>query len=96
MKTAVAHSSINAHDAMQGTGFAALQALILARMKPGRLYSRRQLAQMTSLETSTVAGRVNELIELEAIVVCGTIKCPITHRNVEAIKRADEQMELLA
>ena len=95
MKTAVTSSTLHAHDAMAGTGFAALQALILSRMKPGQLYSRRQLAQMTRLETSTVAGRCNELIKIGAIDVCGTICCPLTKRHVEALKRADEQLELL-
>lgn len=95
MKTAVAHSSIRAYDSLVGAGFAALQAQILICMEPGRLYSRRQLAQLAKLETSTVAGRVNELIEIDAIVVCGIIKCPITMRHVEGLKLADKQLELL-
>ena len=96
MKTAVAHSSLQTHDALRGAGFAALQELILARMKPGRMYSRRQIAQLAHLETSTTAGRVNELIALGAIAVCGTIKCPMTGRSVEGIRRAGHQLELLA
>jgi hypothetical protein len=96
MKTAVAHSSLQTFDAMSGSGFAAFQALILARMKHGQLYSRRQLSAVTKLETSCIAGRVNELIATGAIEVCGSMKCPISGRTVEAIKRPTEQMELLA
>jgi hypothetical protein len=94
MKTDLASSSLAVFDAMKGAGFAAMQALILAKMKHGRLYSRRQLAKLTKMETSSVSGRVNELIQSGAIKVCGTIRCPITGRNVEGIKRADEQKEL--
>lgn len=94
MKTHVTPSSLAAYDAMKGSGFAALQALILAKMKPGRIYSRRQLARLTKLETSCISGRVFELIEMGAIEVCGTIQCPLSGRHVEGLKRADEQAEM--
>ena len=96
MKIAVSSTTLASYDQMNGAGFGALQSLILARMKPGQLYSRRQLAQMTRLETSTVAGRVNELISRDVLEVVGTIKCPVTQRNVEAVKRTDVQMALFS
>lgn len=96
MRTRVTQSSLASFDAMKGTGFAALQALILAKMKHGRIYSRRQIAKLTKLETSTVSGRCFELISMGAIEVCGTIQCPISSRHVEELKRTDEQPELFA
>lgn len=94
MRTDVASSSLEIYDAMKGAGFAALQALILSRMKYGKLYTRRQISKMTKLETSCVAGRVKELIDMDMVVVCGKTKCPITGNKVEAIKRADGQFEI--
>lgn len=96
MRKAIASTSLAVFDALKGAGFAAMQALILAKMKDGQLYSRRQLSQMTKMETSSVSGRVNELIESGEIVVCGKMTCPVTGRTVEAIKRADKQAELFA
>jgi hypothetical protein len=95
MKTAVTATSLRTYDAMNGAGFGALQMLILKKMRAGVLYSRRQLADMTRLETSCVAGRVNELVKAGSLEVVGTIKCRISGRTVEAVKLADEQMSLL-
>jgi len=95
MKTSIAPTSLRSYDAMNGSGFAALQALIINKMKPGRIYSRRQLAQITGLETSCIAGRVHELIKIGSLEVVGTIKCPLSGRQVEAVKKADEQLHLL-
>jgi hypothetical protein len=64
-------------------------------MERGQIYSRRQLAGMTGIETSAVAARCNELIAGGSLVVCGSIKCPITGRTVEAVKLAEKQLELL-
>lgn len=96
MKTAVTSTSLRSYESLKASGFCGQHATIVSHMQKGRLYSRRQLAKLTGLETSSVAGRVNELIEQGQVVVCGTIKCPHTQRTVEAVKLAGEQMELLA
>jgi len=96
MKTAVTTSSIRSYDALKSSGFHGQHAAIVSRMKRGQIYSRRQLANLTGLETSAVAGRVNELVDDGQIIVCGHIKCPLTGRQVEAVKLADEQMEMMA
>ena len=96
MRTAVNLTSIKAYDALKASGFKGQHAAILSHMERGRLYSRRQIAQLTGLETSAVAGRVNELVSSGSLVACGAIKCPITGRQVEAVRLAEEQMELLA
>jgi len=95
MKTSVSITSIKTFDAMAVTGFAELQSRILACMAPGKLYSRRELAKLTGLETSTVAGRCHELLAIGAIEACGVIRCRVTNRHVDGLKRADEQLELL-
>jgi len=95
MKTAVSQSSLHAHDSMAVTGFAELQSRILACMAPGKLYSRRELAKLAGLETSTTAGRCHELLAIGAIEACGVIRCRVTNRHVHGLKRADEQLELL-
>lgn len=95
MKTSVTKTSIYSYDAMRANGFNGQHHLILSKMVQGRIYSRRELATMTGLETSAVAGRCNEMIVLEQIEVCGHIKCPITHRQVEGVKLVGQQQELL-
>lgn len=96
MKTNVASTSIRSYDAVKASGFLGQHAAIVARMERGKVYSRRQVANLTGLETSAVAGRVNELIADGQIVTAGTMRCVITGRTVEAIKLADKQMELLS
>jgi len=93
MKTNVSQTSLSAFDAM-AVGFASMQAEILGRMAPDQIYSRRQLAQLTKIETSSIAGRVNELIESGEIEVAGKFRCPVTGRMVEAVKRTAKQKAL--
>ncbi len=95
MKTAVTSTTLASYDQMNGAGFGHLQSMILSQIAPGKVYSRRQLARMTGLETSTIAGRINELLALDAVEVVGTIRCPVTGRQVEAVRLADSQMVLL-
>lgn len=97
MKTAVAHTSLMAFDHLKATGgIEPKQRKILEAMRPGFLYSRRQISVITGLETSCVSARVNALIYYGLIDVCGHIKCPITNKLVEAIKLSADQKELFA
>ena len=96
MKTNVSQTSIRSYDALKSSGFKGQHAAVVSHMEAGRIYSRRQIAKLTGLETSAVAGRCNELLEAGQIVVCGHIRCPITGRQVEAVKLAGAQLELLA
>lgn len=95
MKTNVTQSSIKSYDALKASGFKGQYAAIVSHMKRGYIYSRRQIAVLTGLETSAVAGRVNELMADGQVVICGSIKCPYTGRTVEAVKLAEAQMELM-
>lgn len=97
MKTNVANSSLAAYDELQQGRMAECKQKIINSMSHGMLYSRRQIAQITGLEVSCVAGRVNELLNVDKLLeVVGTIQCPITRRRVEAIALAPQQMELVA
>lgn len=94
MRTAVKDTSIAAFHGHKANGFAGQHGIILAVMRPGKLYSRRQIAKASKLETSTVSGRVNELLESGQLEVCGTIYCPLSGRKVEAVKLVTVQMEI--
>lgn len=92
MKTAVSESSLRSYDALRASGFRGQHAAIVSHMDPGKTYSRRQLAKMAGLETSAIAGRVNELIAAGDVVGVGHIKCPITGRLVEGVRLAEQQL----
>ena len=95
MKTAVTSTSIDSYHQHRANRFAGQHAVILAYMRPGSIYSRRQLAGLTGFETSAVAGRCNELIENGQLEVCGHIRCAITGRTVEGVRLVGLQMELV-
>ena len=63
-------------------------------MKPGQLYSRRELATALGMETSTMAARMNALIADKRCEVSGHFKCPILGRTVESVKLVAKQLEL--
>jgi len=93
--TAATQTSRAAYHDIKATGFHGQHAWIVSHLRPGKIYSRRQIAKLTHLETSTVAARCNKLIEIGQMVVFGTIKCPLSGKHVEAVKLASEQMEIV-
>jgi predicted HTH transcriptional regulator len=94
MKTNVASTSLAAYDAIAGTLTAECHKKIVEAMQSGDFFTRKQIARILDMETSSVSGRVNELIELGVIEVSGQISCPISSRMVEAIKLAPQQKGL--
>lgn len=98
----VRQTSIDSYHAHKGNNYNGQFQTILAAMKPGQVYSRREIAMLTRMETSTVAARINALLSpLDGRVeVCGRIKCPHTGVNVEAVRLTvrmpTEQLELHA
>lgn len=90
MKTAVTDTSIDAFHALSVEFFSGKHADILSHMDAGRKYTRRELAWLTGMETSSASGRVNELLhsEPQVIVIDGRIKCPHSGRVVEAVRLA--------
>jgi DNA-binding Lrp family transcriptional regulator len=95
MLTNVTSSSLAAFDSIQAHIMGDSQRKIVEAMRPDTFYTRKQLARMLGMDTSSVSGRVNELIKDEVIEVVGQIRCPISKRMVEAIKLAPTQMELV-
>ena len=79
-------TSIESYHAHKRNGFAGQHGIILAVMRQGSLYSRRQIAKACALETGTVAARVNELLETGKLQVCGRVKCPVTGISVEGVR----------
>ena len=64
MRTNVKDTSIDAYDDLRHTiKLGKMQQEVLDAMKPKIIYTRRELSRLTNLETSSIAGRVNELIE---------------------------------
>ena len=57
-------------------------------MQYDKEYTRKELAFKTGMETSTIAGRVNELVKSGAIEIVGKKKCPISKKNVESLMRS--------
>lgn len=58
---------------------------IIAVMLPNITYTRRSLAVMANLETSTASARINSMLDTH-IEVVGRIKDPLTNVTVEALQ----------
>lgn len=87
MKTNVAASSISTYHDITPLITGECYRKILQAMSPGLTYTRKQIARLTGLETSCVAGRVNELLEMEQLSLTGSVKCPITNRTVQGVSK---------
>jgi hypothetical protein len=90
---AVAQTSREAYHALANTSRQC--AAILNAMRPGLIYSRRQVAMLCGLETSTSAARFNALIAAGQVQVCGRIRCGISGKSVEAVTKTARQLELV-
>lgn len=64
--------------------FAIIRGFLLYGGRP----TRRELANNLHMETSTVAGRVNELIKLGLVNECPKRKCQITGRTAYTLELA--------
>jgi len=87
MRTQVKETSFDAFYHLKATrALQAREQKILDNMWHGERYTRRELAQLTGLETSCVAGRINSMLDV-VVRIDGTKKCSISGRNVEALVR---------
>lgn len=93
MRTAVTSTSRDAYHALEHTS--AQCNRILNAMRAGVLYTRRQVASLCGLETSTSAARFNALIAAGQVQVVGRIKDPQTGKSVEAVAKVATQMEFM-
>jgi len=90
----VRESSLMAYDAITTADLGRQQKQVLAGVamliRTGQhtdgWVSRRQIAQLTGLETSTVAARTNSLIAAHRLVESEELQpCPVTGRNVHKV-----------
>jgi hypothetical protein len=66
------------------------QFQIINVMRPGKTYTRRMLARLSKLETSTASARINSMLDTH-IAVVGTMKDPLTGKTVEALALIDKK-----
>ena len=94
MKTSVRESSLMAYDTLKTADLGRQQKQVLAGValliRTGQhtdgWVSRRQIAQLTGLETSTVAARTNSLIAARRLVESEDLTpCPVTGRSVHKV-----------
>ncbi|MEO1892487.1 MAG: hypothetical protein ABGX84_06720 [Alcanivorax sp.] len=94
MKTSVRESSLIAYDTLKTEDLGRQQRQVLAGValliRTGQhtdgWVSRRQIAQITGLETSTVAARTHSLIAAHRLAESEDLTpCPITGRNVHMV-----------
>jgi hypothetical protein len=94
MKTSVRESSLMAYDTLKTADLGRQEKQVLAGaamlIRTGQhtdgWVSRRQIATITGLETSTVAARTNSLIQARRLVESEDLTpCPVTGRNVHMV-----------
>ena len=94
MKTSVRESSLMAYDTLKTADLGRQQRQVLAGValliRTGQhtdgWVSRRQIAQLTGLETSTVAARTNSLVLAHRLAESEDLTpCPVTGRNVHMV-----------
>jgi predicted HTH transcriptional regulator len=86
MKTKMKQTSINAYtDLKEDFTLGNMQQKVLDVMKQNQLYTRRELSNLTSMETSSIAGRVNELLQYGVLEVNEKVVCPYSKKMVESV-----------
>ena len=94
MKTSVRESSLMAYDTLKTADLGRQEKQVLAGValliRTGQhtdgWVSRRQIAQITGLETSTVAARVHSLIAAHRLVESEDLTpCPVTGKRVHMV-----------
>lgn len=81
-------SSAAAYAAHNKSGASSAQRILICKLLKktrGQKWTRREIAHRLGLETSSVAGRVNELLATGKVREVGTKKDPFTKKTVGAI-----------
>ena len=85
LQTQMRDTSLDAfHDLKLGNTLQLQQKRILNVMQPNRTYTRRELAALAGMETSSASARINSLLDTH-IAVVGTKKDAFTKKTVEAL-----------
>lgn len=92
----VADTSLAAYRALTAENLTRCHRILLAAMKPGRLYTRRELESLTSMRSGPVCGRVRELLDAvpPLLEVAGEKVCTESGKQVEALMLTPAQMAL--
>jgi hypothetical protein len=86
MRNHMAETSLDAFAELKQSGeLQEQQRKIISVMHPEHVYTRRSLAFLAQLETSTASARINSLLGTH-IVVVGKTKDPLTRKTVEALQ----------
>jgi hypothetical protein len=86
MRTQMQDSSLDAFfDLKKSTTLCDQQRKIINVMQPDVTYTRRGLAALAKLETSTASARINGMLQTH-IVVVGKTKDPLTKKTVQALQ----------
>jgi hypothetical protein len=85
MRTLVSKTSLRTYDDLRAV-FNRSHTDILSVMTPGYTYSRREIASMLGMETSSMAARVHELLKLKQLEVNGVVTCTLSGREVKGVK----------
>jgi hypothetical protein len=76
-----------AYDDHRSRGRASSQQLKILDALEGVVgYSRRELAEVTGIELSSVCGRVNELLAIGMLIEKPARRCSITQRLVHPVR----------
>lgn len=93
----IKQTSVDAYYAMiAGPKLGEQQRAIVAYLARNchRDFTRAELAQYLGLRVSSVCGRVNELLEQQAVVETPRRKCSVTGSSAHPLKLAPAQIEL--
>jgi hypothetical protein len=86
MRNHMAETSLDAFAELKQSGeLQDQQRKIISVMQPETTYTRRALAALAKLETSTASARINSLLGTH-IEVVGKTKDPLTQKTVEALQ----------
>ena len=78
-------TSKSAYASLKAGKLGEKQNAIVQAMSLGGRYTRRELGRNLHEEASSVAGRVNELVDAGYIQVFGTKSCTVTGKRVECL-----------
>lgn len=80
-------TSLNAYRELQERGKHLTQmATIYEYILANGAATRRQIANDLEMDTSSVSGRVNDMLKTNAVFVSGKGTCPISKKTVEIIE----------
>lgn len=89
----VAATSKRAYHEIEAEGRITRQeGIILAVMRPGADYSLQELVRLSGVQINAVAGRVNHMKKIGAVVVTAPRKCSITGRTVMPVSLPDGRL----